>query len=86
MPLLKPTTLVVLVLTTIGAFKSFDYVYIMTGGGATHSSEVLATLLYKEAYAYSDFGYSSALSAALLLIVTILTFVQMRVFSEKEDG
>ena len=58
----------------------------MTGGGATHSSEVLATLLYKEAYAYSDFGYSSALSAALLLIVTILTFVQMRVFSEKEDG
>lgn len=86
LPLLKPTTLVVLVLTTIGAFKSFDYVYIMTGGGATHSSEVLATLLYKEAYAYSDFGYSSALSAALLLIVTILTFVQMRVFSEKEDG
>lgn len=84
LPLLKPTTLVVLILTTIGAFKSFDYVYIMTGGGATHSSEVLATLLYKEAYAYSDFGYSSALSVALLVIVSALTFIQMHLFSDKD--
>ncbi|MDL2237312.1 sugar ABC transporter permease [Christensenellaceae bacterium OttesenSCG-928-K19] len=78
MPMLKSTTLIVLVLTTIGGFKCFDYVFVMTGGGATHSSEVLATLLYKEAYAYSDFGYSAAISVALLIIVSVITAVQMR--------
>ena len=70
-PMLRPTTLIVLVLTTIGGFKSFDFVYVMTGGGATHSSEVLSTLLYKEAYAYSDFGYSAAISVALLVVVAV---------------
>lgn len=80
MPMLKTTTLIVLVLTTIGGFRCFEYVYVMTKGGATHSSEVLATLLYKEAYAYSDFGYSAALSVALLAIVSAVTVVQMRLF------
>lgn len=83
-PLLRPTTLVVLVLTTIGGFKSFDFVYVMTGGGATHSSEVLSTLLYKEAYAYSDVGISSAISVVLLLVVTIIAFVQMYVLRKKD--
>ena len=84
MPMLKTTTLIVLVLTTIGGFKSFEYVYVMTRGGATHSSEVLATLLYKEAYAFSDFGFSAAISVALLAIVVAVTLVQMRLF-RKED-
>lgn len=83
-PMLRPTTLIVLVLTTIGGFKSFDFVYVMTGGGATHSSEVLSTLLYKEAYAYSDFGYSAAISVALLVVVAAITLLQMYGLREKE--
>ena len=83
-PMLRPTTLIVLVLTTIGGFKSFDFVYVMTGGGATHSSEVLSTLLYKEAYAYSDFGYSAAISVALLVVVATITLIQMYGLREKE--
>ena len=83
-PMLRSTTLIVLVLTTIGGFKSFDFVYVMTGGGATHSSEVLSTLLYKEAYAYSDFGYSAAISVALLVVVAAITLIQMYGLREKE--
>ena len=83
-PMLRPTTLIVLVLTTIGGFKSIDFVYVMTGGGATHSSEVLSTLLYKEAYAYSDFGYSAAISVALLVVVAAITLIQMYGLREKE--
>lgn len=83
-PMLRPTTLIVLVLTTIGGFKSFDFVYVMTGGGATHSSEVLSTLLYKEAYAYSDFGYSAAISVALLVVVAAITLIQMYGLRERE--
>ena len=56
----------------------------MTGGGATHSSEVLSTLLYKEAYAYSDFGYSAAISVALLVVVAAITLLQMYGLREKE--
>ncbi|HHU53475.1 MAG TPA: sugar ABC transporter permease [Clostridiaceae bacterium] len=83
MPMLRSTTLIVLVLTTIGGFKCFDYVFVMTGGGATHSSEVLSTFLYKEAYAYSEFGYSAAISVTLLIIVSIITVVQMRLLRKK---
>ena len=83
-PMLRSTMLIVLVLTTIAGFKAFDFVYVMTGGGATHSSEVLSTLLYKEAYAYSNVGLSSAVSVVLLLVVSVITLVQMIALRKKD--
>ena len=83
-PLIRSTTVIVLVLTTIGGFKAFDFVYVMTNGGATHTSEVLSTLLYKEAYAYSDVGLSSAISVVLLLVVSIITFIQLFAMRKKD--
>jgi len=82
-PQLMPATVIVLVLTTIGGFRSFDYVYVMTGGGATHSSEVMATLLFKEGLEYSRVGYSASISVMLLIIVTGISILQLRIFKEK---
>jgi len=83
-PSIRSTATIVLVLTTIGGFKAFDFVYVMTNGGSTHSSEVLSTLLYKEAYAYSDVGLSSAISVVLLLVVSIITFIQLFALRKKD--
>ncbi len=77
-PLLKPVTLINLILTMIGCFKSFDYVYVLTGGGGDGSSHVIATLLFKTGFQYTRVGYSSAMAVILSLTVGILVFLQMR--------
>ncbi len=84
LPQLSPTLLIVLVLTTIGSFKTFELVYVMTGGGADGSSTVLALQLYKEGFQFSNIGYSSAISVILLLMVGAIAFFQMKLFS-KDD-
>ncbi|HHW48840.1 MAG TPA: sugar ABC transporter permease [Clostridiaceae bacterium] len=84
LPLLRPATIIVLVLTTIGSFKAFDFVYVMTGGGATHSSEVLATLLYKEGFQYNRVGYSAAISVILMTVIMIISFIELKVMQERD--
>lgn len=85
LPLLRPTILTLVVLCTIGSFKAFDYVYILTGGGSVGGkAEVLATLIYKEGFAYSRLGFSSALSVVLLAVVSIISLAQMYLLRDKE--
>jgi len=84
LPLLKSTVMVLVVLTTIGSFKAFDYVFILTGGGSAGQADVLATLVFKEGFTYSRLGYSSAVAVMLLFIVSIISFCQMYLLRDKE--
>jgi ABC-type sugar transport system permease subunit len=77
-PLLKPVSIVVIITTIIGSFKAFDLIYSMTGGGPFNSSQVLVMDLYQEGFQYLKFGYASAMSVILLIIVLIWTGLQMR--------
>lgn len=85
LPVLKPTILTVSTLTILGCFKSFDFVYLLTGGGADNSSTVLALQIYKEAFQFSRVGYSSAISVVLLVVVSVIAAIQFRLFKEKEE-
>jgi raffinose/stachyose/melibiose transport system permease protein len=85
MPLLRPTVLTLVVLCTIGSFKAFDYVYILTGGGSVGGkAEVLATLIYKEGFAYSRLGFSSSLSVVLLMVVSVISLLQMYLLRDRD--
>lgn len=83
LPLLRPATIIALVITTIGCFKAFDLIFVMTGGGADGSSEVIATLLFKEGFYYSRIGYSTAMSVVLMMIIMIVTFVQLHILKDR---
>lgn len=85
LPMLKPTVLTVSTLTILGCFKSFDFVYLLTGGGADNSSTVLSLQIYKEAFQFSRIGYSSAISVVLLIVVSLIAALQFRIFREKEE-
>lgn len=85
LPMLKPTVLTVSTLTILGCFKSFDFVYLLTGGGADNSSTVLSLQIYKEAFQFSRIGYSSAISVVLLIVVSLIAALQFRVFRDKEE-
>jgi multiple sugar transport system permease protein len=69
----------VLIVSVIGSFQVFDTVAVTTSGGPVDASRVLQLYIYEKAFAQFDFGYASALSVALLLLLMIVTFLQYRV-------
>lgn len=77
-PLLSPTTFMVMVLSTINSFKVFDAIKIMTEGGPGRSTNVLVFRIYQESFVYYRFGYGSAIAMVLFAIVMILTLIQFR--------
>lgn len=77
-PGVRETTLVLVSITVIGAFKVFDIIWVMTGGGPNHASQVLGTYLYRAGFRDDEMGYASALATILFAITFVLTAVQMR--------
>ncbi len=82
-PLLRPTHFSLLILGVIGALKTFDIVFLVTGGGPGRSTEFLSTYIYKKAIQEFNAGYASALSVMMLIIALILTLVQQFAYREK---
>lgn len=79
LPLLKPVTVIVLVITIIESLRAFDLVYVMTNGleGPNHATEVLATMMFNAAIHNYQLGYGAAVAVVLLLISLgfIITYV-----------
>jgi raffinose/stachyose/melibiose transport system permease protein len=68
MPLLKPTFVVMLTLCISGNMKTFDHVYVMTGGGPGNATSVMALYAYNISFIRNNMGYGSALSIGLLVL------------------
>ena len=79
LPLLAPITFINVFLALNGAFVlNFDVVYIMTGGGPNHATEVALTHMISEGFQYGNFGYASALGFVLFGITMIIGFIYFR--------
>ncbi|MBD8498058.1 carbohydrate ABC transporter permease [Paenibacillus arenosi] len=74
-PLIRPVIVVTMLLSITGAMKAMDIVMIMTNGGPFHSTEVMATYMYKQAYSLSDFGYANAIAIIITIFTAILALV-----------
>lgn len=80
-PSIIPTIILNIVLNLIGGFRVFDIVYVLTGGGPAHSSEVLTTLMYWYTFASqgpSKMGVGSAVAFIMFLIMIIFGFFRTR--------
>jgi multiple sugar transport system permease protein len=77
-PLLRPILALVLIITVVGSFQVFDTVAVTTAGGPVDASRVLQFYIYDMAFGRFQFGYASAMSVALLIILVIVAFVQYR--------
>lgn len=75
LPLLTPLILVVLIFRTIDAFRVFDAIYVLTGGGPGNSTETLSVYAYKVLFQTLQFGYGSTLAVAVFLSVAIITLL-----------
>ena len=78
LPLLSPTILFVLLITTISSFQVFDLIYLMTQGGPENSTNVLVYWLYKNAFEFFNIGKASAIAYILFTIILILTIIQWK--------
>ncbi len=72
-PYIWPTLVVCIILAINGAFQNFDYIFIMTGGGPGHASEVPATYMYKSIFVNGRYGYGSAAALILFVITMVVT-------------
>ena len=79
-PMLRSTHFSLLILTSIGSIKVFDIVFVMTGGGPAHFSEVLGTHLYIENFQLNHTGYASTVSVFVFLLALIITMFQLRLY------
>lgn len=78
LPLLRPYLAMVLIVTSIGSFQVFDTVSVATQGGPANASNVIQYYIYNVAFGRYDFGYASAMSVALLVVLSVITVIQYR--------
>ena len=77
-PSLRPYTLVVTIIATIAALRTFGEVYVMTGGGPFHRTNLLAYYIYTLGFKYLEVGYAAAVSLILLLIILVFSILNFR--------
>jgi multiple sugar transport system permease protein len=75
LPLLMPTLLIAGLFRALDAFRVFDLVYVLTGGGPADSTETLSTLSYKVLFSTLQFGYGSAVSTAMFITEGLIALV-----------
>jgi len=84
-PLLRPVLALVLVLTVIGSFQIFDTVAVTTAGGPENATRVIYYYIFERAFERFDFGYASAMSVILFLILIGVAFAQLRMMRAGES-
>lgn len=85
LPLLRPVLAMVLVITVTGSFQVFDTVAVTTRGGPINVTRVFQFYIYQKAFGEGQFGYGSALSVILFIILAILAALQLRLLRAGES-
>ena len=83
-PLLKPVLEVCVTFSIIGALKIFDLIYVLTGGGPFHTTEVPTIYMYKTIFDSFHYGYGSAISIFIILECFVFTLLLKVFFRDKE--
>ena len=82
-PLMMPTTLYILVITTINSFQCFALIQLLTSGGPNNSTMTIMYYIYYNAFKLYDYGYGDAMGVILAIIIAILSAIQFKAGQEK---
>ena len=81
-PQIMPTTLYILVITTINSFQCFALIQLLTSGGPNHSTDTIMYYIYYTAFKLYRYGYGNAMGVVLAVIIAILSAVQFKFGSQ----
>ena len=82
-PQMMPTTLYILVITTINSFQCFALIQLLTSGGPNNSTMTIMYYIYYNAFKLYKYGYGNAMGVILAIVIAILSAVQFRLGKEK---
>ncbi len=82
LPGLRPTLVFATVTTAIFTLRSFEQVYVITGGGPLNSTNLLVYYIYDQAFSQFDFGYAAAAATLLMAVALGLVYLQLKVWGE----
>lgn len=85
LPMIRPTTFLVLTLGLIGSWQVFDQIYVMSQGGPAKTTLTPAYLSYRTAFRNFDYGSGAAISFVLFLIIIVLTLLQRRMLRDRAE-
>jgi multiple sugar transport system permease protein len=84
LPLLTPVLIVVVLIRSIWAFRNFDMIWLLTGGGPINSTYVLPIMAYQEAFGKFRMGYATAIATSLMLFLSLLAYFYFRAYSTSQ--
>lgn len=84
-PMIKPTTLYIVVVTTINSFQIFALIQLLTAGGPNYATSTIMYLVYQKAIVESRYGASSAMGVILAVIIGIISVLQFKFLSHDVD-
>jgi multiple sugar transport system permease protein len=82
-PQMMPTTLYILVITTINSFQCFALIQLLTSGGPNYATETVMYYIYYTAFKLNKFGYGNAMGVILAIFIALLSALQFKLAKEK---
>lgn len=86
LPMLKPVTFFVVVMSIAKSFQVFGQIYVMTQGGPSNSTLTIVNYLYVVGFTWFEMGYAAAIAYALFAILLVITVIQFRMVSREDEG
>ncbi|UFT98940.1 sugar ABC transporter permease [Radiobacillus kanasensis] len=83
LPLLKSSILVALLFRTLDAFRVFDLIYVLTGGGPANATESISIYAYETLFAQQNFGEGSVLSVIVFICVAIISIIYVKLIGSE---
>ncbi len=86
LPLLFPSIKTAMILSMVGSLKYFDLVFVLTGGGPDHSTELMATYMYRLSFSEFNMGYGSTVAAGMFILISIMSIITMKIIRNIGNG
>ncbi len=81
-PLLMPTTLYIIVISTINSFQIFSLIQLLTSGGPNYATTTVMYLVYQTAFKIGNFGYAAAMGVVLAIFIGLFSVIQFKAFGK----
>ena len=78
LPLLKPVTTYIIVVTSIFSLQAFDQIYVLTAGGPADSTVTAVFSVWRQAFQYGRMGYASAQSVVVFILIAVITLISLK--------
>jgi multiple sugar transport system permease protein len=83
-PQIMPTTLYIVVITTINSFQCYALIQLLTSGGPNHATDTIMYYIYYEAFKLNRYGYGNAMGVVLAIIIAVLSALQFKAVGEQD--